>query len=55
LSDLGLWTTLGDKVLVQVTTAVIYGIAQPATFAFQPLGGFSEELVATALVLVRHP
>ena len=40
--------------MVQVTIAVVYGIGQPATFAFQPLGGFSEELVATALVLVRH-
>ena len=35
-------------------TAVAYGIGQPATFTFQPLGGFSEEQVATALVLVRH-
>jgi len=46
--------TLGDKVLVQVMTAVIYGIGQPATFSFPPLGGFSEEEVATALILVRH-
>jgi hypothetical protein len=35
-------------------TAVAYGIEQPATFAFQPLGGYSEEQVATALVIVRH-
>jgi hypothetical protein len=35
-------------------TAVAHGIGQPAALAFQPLGGFSEEEVATALVLVRH-
>ena len=34
--------------------AVVYGTGQPAALSFQPLGGYSEEQVATALVLVCH-
>lgn len=43
---------LGDDVLTQVTGCIVYGIAKPSALSYPPLGGFSPQDVAMAIVVV---
>ena len=47
-----MWNTLGDKCLIEVTTALVYGGRQAPLLSFPPLGGFAVTYGATAVLLV---
>jgi hypothetical protein len=49
------WEQLGNDVLVEVTTTLIYGGSQPALLTHPPYHGYSTDMVATAVTLVRSP
>jgi len=49
------WEQLGDEVLVEVTTTLIYGGSQPALLTHPPYHGYSTDVVATAVTLVSSP
>jgi len=44
---------LGDEVLTQIVATVVHGVKQPDALALPPLGGYTDEQVASGVVLVR--